>query len=274
MSSNDEVDVGVVVATCRPGGVLRPMQALQLQKNVKWKFYAVLDGPAKVDTSTVQAAGHTVVDYEGPPYYSEEMALNAGGDLAAKNHPFILFMADLTEIGDDEALQRMGIYLRKKNCHLLSGVALRELSDGTVLQDPGFHVLKWHCPPPNDLGGIPVEATKHLVFFILTMMTSESWVKLNGFDERFAGANGYIDTNIARRMERTFGPCHIHPGLIGLRTDYRTKNFPAPKQKIYTPERNKMLDLELARKEILFGQTVAKRLYVGPNTPVPSFDGE
>lgn len=256
--------LGIVLATCRPNSLGALAASLKLQTRPADGVFAVAEGEA----AGTLPEGFTRVDYAPPPFYAEEMALNTAADAAvAAGMELLVFLADLTWL-DADALECMERYVAETGCPLVAGLncwheAAKLALHGTVL--PNEKVVQ------DELGADagPVATKKHYVFFVFTGVRADVWKAVNGFDERFTGANGYIDTNIARRIEKAFGPCHIHSKLRGHRLNYRTLKLSAPKPKLFTPERNAALDARIAREETAFGHVRAVRFYRGTDTPPP-----
>lgn len=262
----------VVVATCRPDSLDRLAASLLDQSSPPVAAYAVLDGPAAAASRPPRP--FEAVPYESPPFYAEEMALNAGADraLAEVNPEAIVFLADLTEL-DPPVIGRLEAGLDR--AMLVAGCVCLHGEDGrcvgyTFPQEE--HARSAADLVADPLGGYsgPVAARHGFIYFVCTAVRADVFRAVNGFDERFCGANGYIDTNIARRIEAQTGRrCHLHTGIRAHRRDYRLLNLPAPKRKLFAPERNARLADRIEAEEILHGRLSAVRLYRGAATEEP-----
>lgn len=271
--------LAVVCATARANGLDRLTSSLQQSVD---GLYAI----AELDAVSTLPKGWRRVPFVPPPWYCPEMALNVGADQAfADGHDAVLFLADLVWF-DPGAVALAKRYLASTLAPVLSGVVCwhdtyeSQCDPGKLAPDlnnmvhnigPGagenIETLKQLRP----LAG-PVAARAHLIYFICTVVRRDVWDAVNGIDERFSGAHSFFDTNFARRVEKVFGPCHLHTGFVAHRLNYTTNALLAPKKKLWGDQRNALLEQRLWDWEVRYGRTRAVRSYCGAETPFPKED--
>lgn len=220
------------MATARASGLDRPIRSLAKQSLRPVGVWVVAGCEA---AQVALPDGWHRVSYAEPPYYAEEMALNAAAD--AVEADLIVLLADLTEL-DPWALQEMAETV----------VSFAPLVSGAYCaHDPATWAERFRLPTADPVCE-PVAADSGFIYCMLTGIRREVWRQVNGLDERFAGANGYQDTNLARRVEVATGrKCWVNTSLLAHRAEYRgTDSLTIRKPKLWTPERNKTLDEALA----------------------------
>lgn len=212
-----------------------------------------------------------------PYWYAPEMAINAGMDAAFKSGADIaVYVGDMSWFGSTY-LYQIEEYLRERlEVPLLSGVnCLHEDANSlceaaTTYPDLGLSLRYCNFSGAHQEGeavkqnleqfhreGVvhgPIPAIVHLVSH--TAVRRAAWGRVNGLDERFTGASGYIDSNLALRIEAGIGPCHLHTGVVTHRINYRalkTNRIQVPKPKLYPNSRNETLFSEILEKEIKQG---------------------
>lgn len=238
--------VGIAVATARRKGLERLRCSIEestlmpvgvwFVAEVEDAWHGVFGGTLCGDASTPKFNLHRV-PFSPPSYYAEEPPLNAAADAVTAN--YLVLLADLVAL-DPWALKTLLNHYMLTGAPLISGTHCAHDPDneGTVLYE--------NPPPPHTTGAVRADEGK--VYCMLTGIPKAVWTLVNGLDERFGGANGYQDTNLARRIEAATGrQCHVNSTCKAHRLDYGGKrSLHIAKPKLFDNERNRKLDLVLA----------------------------
>lgn len=274
-----EGTIAVICVTARCESLEAPERCLESQTRRADSCYLIAP-------ETLNAAPWwSRVPFSEPPWYAPEMAINASFDRAfSDGADIVVYLGDMSWL-DASALELVEKYfLEHREVPLLSGINCYHQSGASehTRQAPDESLaLKWCNFGLNEVDRVrenilaferdgfiagAVPAMCNLVSH--TAIRREAWLGVNGLDERFTGASGYIDSNLACRMEAKFGPCHLHSGLVTHRVDYRmmrgqlgAASLEVPKPKHFPDERNYWLHQQLLEDEIKRGEHRAVRLY-------------